>query len=406
MTTYSFWSRLRCSKIFTFSCFIIQRFNEAQISRISGSLTFTTLLALVPLLTVALAILSALPAFESISLAFTEFVHSVIVPSGASVVSSYLEEFKNQAGKLTTIGIVMMIVTSLMLLQTIEQTFNRIWYVRRYRSLWIKLPTYWALLTLGPILVSLSLSASSYFFNHSQFLFHYPLLAESLELLWRLALDALGLFLLYKLVPHRLVSSKHALIGSIITACLLEGTKSLFAIYIANFNSYQLIYGAFAAIPVFLLWLYLLWSIILIGALITANLSYWRDDIYLSGNQNSLRFSRILHVLRLLALAQNQSRSLTLAAFHQQSSIGEDELTEILESLSEIEVVHCEGQQWLLQTHPSRISLKDLFIRFIHDPYHALDPIQPCLLPNLDDLDMSLSDWLELSNSEKTKKAA
>lgn len=390
-----FLQQLHQLQFVSFLSFLLRRFNEAQISRISGSLTFTTLLALVPLLTVVLAMLAALPAFKEISQSFNELIQAVIVPSGASVVASYLEEFKNQAARLTTIGIAMMILTSLMLLQTIEQTFNRIWHVRRRRSLWIKLPAYWALLTLGPILVGLSFSASGYFFDHSSWSIQHPWLVSSLEFLWRLVLDGLALFLLYKLVPNRSVSSLHAFIGSFITAILLECAKSLFSVYIQNFNSYQLIYGAFAAIPVFLLWLYLLWSIILVGALITANLTYWKNSVFLSAHQPQFRFNRIIHILCLLAQSQAMGRHLRLSEFRECSPMGEDELIEILEQLNEIDVVHCEKQKWVLKTRPDCINLKDLFMQFIHNPYQAVPPVQPCLLPDLDSLDINLSDWLK-----------
>lgn len=391
---HSFKFGLQKNALFAFCRFLVRRFNEAQISHISGSLTFTSLLALVPMLTVALAILTALPAFSDLADSFTELVHDFIVPSGASAVVSYLHEFKNQAGKMTAIGIGLMVLTSLLLLQTVEQAFNRIWHIRRPRSLWVKLPAYWALLTLGPALIGLSLSVSAYFSKNALFAANYPFLQPFLIFVWRVGLDALVLFLLYKLVPNRLVAYRHALLGALFTALLLEMAKWLFALYIANFNSYQLIYGAFAAIPIFLLWLYLLWSIVLGGALLTANLSYWNHAAYLSAGNHSDRFNRILHILTLLEQAQRNGRSLSWSQLCQQTPIGDDELHDLLEQLEQAGIVCSSSRHWLLKTLPSHIHLKTLFVQFIHNPNASTSPIQPCMLPDLQSLDISLQQWL------------
>ena len=159
---HGFLHRLWYSTPCRFLRFVSQRFNEANILQTAGSLTFTTLLALVPLLTVILIVLAAFPMFGDISAHFMDLVHRIIVPSGASAIADYLDRFKEQAVRMTALGIAVMAVTSLLLIQTIDQTLNRIWRVQRGRPWWISLTVYWALLTIGPLLVGISLSVSAY----------------------------------------------------------------------------------------------------------------------------------------------------------------------------------------------------------------------------------------------------
>lgn len=142
---------VRESRLGGFALFVWKRFNEIRVPQVSASLTFTTLLALVPVLTVALAVVSAFPMFDSLSAAFVGFVNQTVVPQGVDTVFEYINEFKQKASQLTAIGVIMLGVTSLMLIQTIDQTFNRIWRVNTQRPLVMQFLVYWALLTLGPL---------------------------------------------------------------------------------------------------------------------------------------------------------------------------------------------------------------------------------------------------------------
>ena len=228
---------------FGFAAFVWRRFQKVRLMQVASSLTFTTLLALVPLLTVTLVVLTALPDFSGFQAALNSFITSLIVPSGAAAVADYLQGFREQAGQLTAVGVGFMAFSSLLLVQTIDETFNRIWNIQKPRPLLIALPIYVLLLTFGPVLVAVSLSASAYVFSPEYLDAHLPWLAGSLKQLGasqipgRFLLDTLTLWLLYRVVPNCLVPAANALIGAALTAALLEAAKWGFAFYIANFNS-------------------------------------------------------------------------------------------------------------------------------------------------------------------------
>lgn len=350
-----------------FARFLLRRFGEIQVSQTAGSLTFTTLLALVPLLTVMLAVLTAFPMFGDISDAFMAFINETIVPSGASAVSEYLHEFKSQAAKLTSIGIIVMVITSLLLIHTIETTFNRIWRVKHTRPLLLRMSVYWALLTLGPVLVGFSLSASAYFLKNS-YLNHYPLLATLLRLGGQLAFSTAALWVLYRVVPNRYVPARHALIGAVTTAVLLETAKWGFGLYISNFNSYQLIYGAFAAIPVFLVWLQLLWTILIGGALLTASLSYWHGQAYLDAHDTRVPFENMVSILTMLHHASQNGQSLSIRDLRQHIHMGYDELGDLLDRLAAHDYIAAERTGWILKTAAEHIRIDTLFRQFVYQP--------------------------------------
>ena len=296
--------------------FVWHRFNNSNIMQISGSLTFTTLLAIVPLLVVMLSVVTVFPIFNGWTDAFMAFVNRMIVPSGANVIADYLNDFKTQASKLTALGILGMVVTSLLLLQTVEEAFNRIWQVKQQRLVWVRFSVYWLILTLGPVILGLSLSV----WASAQANLMPDWFSGSLKMLWQILYNTLILSLLYRIVPNSKVKAQHALFGAFITAWALVLAKWLFAIYVRHFNSYTLIYGAFAAIPVFLVWLHLLWTIVLTGALITSSVAYWGVDVQCLRLTQSTVWQDLVETLQLLARAQQRGEVLPLSAFWQRVS--------------------------------------------------------------------------------------
>ncbi|MDO4433546.1 MAG: YihY family inner membrane protein [Alysiella sp.] len=373
---------------FGFVLFIYKRFMEVGVPQVAGSLTFTTLLALVPLLTVMLVMITAFPVFGDVTSAFMDFVRNNIVPSGASVVADYLDEFKTAAGRLTSIGIIMMVVTSLMLVQTIDETFNRIWRVQKQCSFWVRLPAYWLLLTLGPLVLGFSISLSAYFMRLETLnqLSHF---SGSLKLVGQLCFDIGVFFVLFRFVPNCHVSMKHALLGALITAIFLETAKWGFGIYIRNFNSYQLIYGAFAAIPVFLIWLQILWMIVLTGALITASLSYWRGAAFRQPERNRLRFDDAIALLLCLNTAHKQGTTVHEHTFRQHHAMGYDQLADLLNDLTDYNYIERGKKGWLLKTAPESIHLNTLFTQLV---YQTGDTLPPKLHPQIQHLNISLAD--------------
>jgi len=248
------------------------RLSRGHYFREASALSFSTILALVPLLAVVFSALSLFPIFETWSGAIQDFVYRNFLPQLGEQVRQYLEEFSANTGQLTLWGLIFLMVTTLTLLATIEDAFNEIWQVKTGRTIGIRILVYWAMLTLGPILIAASLSMSSYLLSLS--ILQDPGIVNSLKaqllgfLPFILELSAFVLF--YLAVPNCEVRAKHALIGGLVAALLFELAKYGFTQYLLRVTTYQLIYGALAALPVFLIWIYLSWLVVLIGAYITA----------------------------------------------------------------------------------------------------------------------------------------
>lgn len=392
------WQDWTQSRGFGFARFLLRRFNEVGVPQVSASLTFTTLLALVPIFTVALVVVSAFPMFGDISASVVLFIQSMLVPSGADTVFGYLETFKEKASNLTVIGIIFLGITSLMLIQTIDQTFNRIWRVKSRRPMWLQFLVYWALLTFGPLALGISLTAWGLLINYSRIGEMPHVLAQLFGIFSSVVLNTVMLWLLYRLVPNRYVPAKHALIGAAVTAVLLETARRGFAYYIGNFNSYELIYGAFAVIPVFLMWLNLLWMILLTGAVLTASLSYWQDDAFLRRNDAAGRFDDVLRILLLLNQAQQAGRTLHVQDFRRHINMGYDELGDLLERLARHGYIYHGKQGWVLKTAAEHIKLDTLFCEFVYRTGHGAagginQTIDDMIAPCLQTLDMSLAEF-------------
>ena len=256
---------------------VARRFIEDRCSRVAGALSFTTLLALVPLTAVMFALFSRFEAFESWMTMVQEFIYGNFVPASGEVVSKYLRKFAANAGKLTAWGLLFLVITSLMVMATIERVFNDIWHVPQTRKRLRRYLSYGALLILGPVLIGISLSFISYLVSLPLFSRRSPLSGLRALLLEAapVVFECLAFWLLYTVVPNYRVRLGHALTGSLIATLLFEIAKHGFGFFVLRFTSYATIYGAVAALPVFLVWIYLSWTIILLGAVVTATLPEW-----------------------------------------------------------------------------------------------------------------------------------
>jgi membrane protein len=256
-----------------------ERFSEDRCTRAAGALSFTTLFALVPLMTVAFAMFSVFPMFQRLREMIKDFIYNNFVPAAGDVVERYLDQFIANAGRLTIWGLLFVLATAFMLMLTIEHAFNDIWHARESRKRLHRLLAYWALLTLGPVLIGVSLTLTSQVAALP--LFAQPaMLGGVRHLLFDLlpvVLEVLAFVLLYTVVPSRAVRIRHALAGSLFAATLFEIAKRAFGYYVSQFTSYRVIYGAVATLPVFLLWIYLSWLVVLLGAVVTATLPEWRS---------------------------------------------------------------------------------------------------------------------------------
>ena len=254
---------------------VLRRFGEDRCSRAAGALSFTSLLSIVPLTAVVFGMLSIFPVFQLWMGTIQDFVYGNFVPSSGEVVQKYLEQFSKQAGRLTAFGLLFVIVTAIMMMATIEQTFNDIWRVQQPRKLLQRFLTYWTILTLGPFLIGVSLSLTSQLFSLQMFSdrgVFSGLRGVAVQVL-PMVFETLTFFLLYTLVPNAPVKLRHALAGAACAALLFELAKHGFAYYVTNVQTYQTIYGAVAVLPIFQVWIYLSWLVILLGAVVTAQLN-------------------------------------------------------------------------------------------------------------------------------------
>jgi len=253
---------------------VVRRLREDRCLRVAAALSYTTLLALVPLITVAFSMLSVFPVFEQWSGAFEDFMYRNFVPAAGDIVRENLTRFTQQAGKLTAVGLIVLLFSALFLLATVEDNFNDIWRVHKGRSVFQRLLVYWAVISLGPLLIVASLSVSSYVLSlpflpdqktYQGFMSNFlPVLPFVLEII--------AFVLFFMAMPNCSVRFRDALAGGIVAAVLFECAKKGFAIYVLNFRSYEVIYGALATIPIFLIWIYLSWLMVLIGAHVAAAL--------------------------------------------------------------------------------------------------------------------------------------
>ena len=255
----------------TFLVMLWSRINHDRLTSSSAELAYTTILALVPLITVVFSLLSAFPIFNEVSQSLKQFIYSNLVPTASDTIQNYLEQFIANTKKMTFIGIIGLIVTSLLLINSINNALNRIWQTKRKRSFMYNLTMYWTILTLGPILVGSSVAVSSYIFS-----LKWLSNAASGDLLLStlpFIISVVGFWLLYSIIPTESIPFKEAAIGALVAAILFEIGKRAFALYVTSFPTYQLIYGVVSSIPIMLVWIYCSWCIVLFGAEFAATLA-------------------------------------------------------------------------------------------------------------------------------------
>jgi membrane protein len=349
--------------VYTFARYAGLRFWNDRGAQAASALTYSSLLAMVPIATIAFSILSAFPAFGLIKGAAQNWLVEMLVPEVGHTVLNYLEGFSQNTGRLTAISIVGLVVSSVLLLATIEDAFNGIWRVKEQRAWAVRIVTFWAILTLTPILVVASFSFTITFFGTyggggqelwAPFIGFVPLM-----------LQFIGFSLLYQLIPNRSVRWVDAVIGGLIAAVLFDLSKRLFAWYLRAFPAYETIYGALATIPIFLLWLYLAWSIVLIGAVIAAALPDWRSGRLLGAEIDALlpgpRLTIAVAMLRELAAASRLGVGLHRRTLVERVPVGISALDGMLEQLRRARFVERSASDtWLVSRDLRVTTLADL----------------------------------------------
>ena len=352
-----------------FCAAIARRFYEERALQTAGSLAYTTLLSMVPLLTVALAIASAFPVFEHAIETLQTFLFDNVLPDtpGLDAVTEQIDSFTRNAGRLTAIGIIGFMVTAVMLMLTIDYALNRIFRVQRRRSLVHNVVIYWAVLTLGPVLIGVSLSITTMGLAGWLGL-------ETLNLMARVLLPGLpflftcaALALLYGVVPARRVELRHAVIGGIVAGIGFEMAKRAFALYLQQVPTYALIYGAFATIPIFLIWLYVSWVVVLAGAVFTAMLPAYhaKPEVGMAPGE---RLAEALGALSILARAHGEGRVVSLNAIARELRTQPYRCEEVLErAAARGWAARTEKETWVLARDAGSIRLVDLYQEFVFD---------------------------------------
>ncbi|MCW9034396.1 MAG: YihY family inner membrane protein [Alphaproteobacteria bacterium] len=285
-----------------------KRFQEDRCLRVAASLSYTSLLALVPFAAIFFAMLSAFPVFEGVREQIQTFMFENFIPSSGAVAGEYFDKFMANTGKLTAVGSIGLAVTAVLMLATIEAALNVIFRVPVLRGIVPRFLVYWALVTLGPLLLGASLSLSTYLFAMSKFVGED--FTQTFGGYFTSALPTMmvmvALSLVYLVIPNKRVRLRHAIAGGITAGLLFAILRTWFGAYVAGGSAYTTIYGAMATIPVFLVWMYLTWSVVLIGAVLTAVLGEnWQNRKTKVAEENPV--PRLEHTLKLLGVLHQAS---------------------------------------------------------------------------------------------------
>ena len=366
--------------------FARRRLNEESLPQVAGSLTFTTTLALVPLLTIVLAIFTTFPVFSNFRAGLEAYFVQTMMPKGISnTVIGSLTTFAVAAKGLSAIGAVALLITSAAMMGMIERVFNQIWKVRRKRPIGQRIIIYWALVTLGPLLFGLSISATSQLFMATSGLAKAaPYVSGLFYTFASIALTGGAYTLLYMLVPNKFVDWRDAMWGGVVAAIAFEIAKRVFAMFVSKFPAYAVIYGALAALPLFLIWIYLSWMITLMGAVVTAALPvvkyerWWYKPVPGGAFVDAMAILKVLH-----GSAQTSDSALvSSASIRAHTRFGYDEMTTLLERMlsegwvgrvqSDVTARSRWGKQargsadnWVLLVNINKLRLADVYRLFV-----------------------------------------
>ncbi len=313
-----------------------ERFREDRLGLTASSLTFTTTIALVPFITVALAVFTAFPMFAKFQVVLQKWLIESLIPDNiARQVLGYLTQFAGQASKLGVAGVAILFVTALALILTIDRTLNGIWRVRQPRPFGQRVLVYWAAVSLGPLLLGVSLTTTSYVISASKGVVGampggVQLLLDMLQFF----LMAGGMAAMYHYVPNTQVKWGHAWTGGLFVSAGFEVAKKLLTVYLGKVPTYSVVYGAFATVPILLVWIYVAWVIVLLGAVITAYLPSLLTGLERRARSHGLQFQLALETLQQLdRVRAGQIKGLTMQQLAQLLRVDALQLEPVLEIL-------------------------------------------------------------------------
>jgi membrane protein len=357
------------------------RFREDHMGLTASSLTFTTSIALVPFFTVALAIFTAFPMFAKLQGSLQVWLIESLIPDNISrQVLGYLTQFSRQASKLGVAGLAVLVVTAVAMILTIDRTFNSIWRVRHPRPFAQRVLIYWAAVTLGPAFLGASLAATSYLlpFARNGMVGPSELLQLLLDSLEFVALAG-GMAALYHYMPNTYVKWAHAWTGGVFVAVGIAMAKKILAVYLSMVPSYSVVYGAFATLPILLVWIYVAWIIVLMGAVIAAYLPSLLAGVARRASAHGWRFQLALELLQLLDKSRSSMPRGQLATNMAQSlRVDLLELEQSLEALCRLhwigQLADAEGDneaRYVLLVDPDRTPIEPLVDELLLDKTDA-----------------------------------
>ena len=348
----------------TFFRFVARRFLEDDLFQAAGALAYTTIFALVPLSMVVFGVLSAFPVFNEWSDRLSDYIFSNFVPTAARSVEAYLKQFSANAGQLTTAGVIALVVSLLITVYGVESAFNRIWRVKSARPRLGRFLVYWTVLTLGALMAAASLAISAKFFAMSLFETQSGRVLQTMMLRAApMAIELVAITAIYRVVPHRTIHWRHAFAGALLAMLLFEAVKWGLGLYLGSFNSYSKIYGPLAVVPILLLWIYLSWVAVLLGASLASSMSEFR---YQPASMRLPLGFEMYGLLRLLARfneVRREGRGLHSDEIERMEPMLTDALVQqMLAQLCEINVVRrAETGEWLLSRDLDELTLAELY---------------------------------------------
>lgn len=367
----------------TFARFLWRRFLDDNLFQAAGSLAYTTAFALVPLAVVVLGVLSAFPVFQNISGQLVDYVLSNFVPSAAEAIEERIDRLSENTKQLTAAGTVALVVSLLVTLHSVESTFNRIWRVASARPRLSRYLVYWTVLTLGALLAAASLSVSTRFFALPLFETPQGRWLANLSLGMTPVLIELAVVVLaYRVVPHHTVKWRHALAGAVLAVVLLEGVKAALGLYLGSFEGYQKLYGALAFVPVLMLWIFLGWVAILLGASLASSMAAFRYQPAAMRLPQGYEGYALLRLIGRFQQARREGRGLhTEQMLALEPMLTDSLLQEFLCRLDEIRLVRRDERgEWLLARDLDTLTLAELY-----EACQLRVPIEEAWLPCHDD---------------------
>jgi membrane protein len=361
------------AKLRALARYALRRAGEDRLPQVASSLTFTTVLSLVPILTVAFALFTAFPMFKSFRADIEGYMFSNLVPGNISrPILTYLNQFSSNAKGLTAAGLIGLVVTSVMTMLTIENALNAIWRVRHRRPLAQRVLVFWALMTFAPVLIGASLSVSSYLVSISAGYVHkLPFGLGVIVGLVPILLSAIAFAMLYVFVPNTNVERRDAFVAGLIAAAAFEIAKRVFGAYVAHIPTYTAVYGAFATLPIFLTWIYVSWLVTLLGATIASTLPIIRQGYWQRRTFPGSEFFDALGVLLLLYRAREQApRTVAELDIGRRLQLEADYLVDLLTKLKALHLIGKLQQDrgethWALLCDARTTTLRPLYERLV-----------------------------------------